>query len=163
VFIKKSKLGFTLIELIIVMVIFAIMAAVSIPRLGSLFDAKSFRLTINKAIAFLRDARMDALSTGKSVSVVVNLEDGMLWRPTDIEDDDEEKLQMPEGIEMWVEEVSIFKDEVVEFAFYPNGTASGPRLFMRSTGRGKSAVIYLEPLAGLIRYKVSTIAKEKED
>lgn len=160
---QKNRLGFTLIELIIVLVIIAITAAVSIPRLGSIFDAKSFRLMVNKAIVFLRDARVDALSTGKKVSVIVDLEEGKLIRSTDgveVETQNIVFLQMPDEVTMGVEKEDKFKDEIIEFAFYPNGTASGPRLHLKDTGRGRNAVIYIEPLAGLVRYEVGISDKE---
>lgn len=149
--------GFTLIELIIVLAIVAVTAAVSIPRLGAIFEAKSFRQMVNKAIVFLRDARVDALSTGKKVSVVVDLKEGKFIRSSpEGADGDERNLQMPDGVEIGVELEDKFGDEDVEFTFYPNGTASGPRLLLKDSDKGKNAIIYLEPLAGLIRCKIGT-------
>lgn len=158
---QKNKLGFTLIELIIVMVIVAITMAVSIPRLGSVFEARSFHGMVNKAIVFLRKARVDALSTGKKISIVVDLEDGKLIRLTN--DGEEENLQMPDEVTIGVEREdrlkvvnppSFGRDENIEFNFYPNGTASGPKLILKDTNRGRNAIVYLEPLAGLVRYKI---------
>ena len=158
---RSECIGFTLIELIIVMVIVAITMAFSIPRLGSIFDATSFNRIVNKVIVFLRDARVDALSTGKKISIVVDLEDGKLIRLTD--GGEERNLQMPDEITIGVEREdrlkvvnlpSFGRDENIEFNFYPNGTASGPRLLMKDTNTGRNAIIYLEPLAGLVRYKI---------
>ena len=152
--------GFTLIELIIVLVIIAMAAAVSIPRVGSLFETTSFRKTVNKVIVFLRDARVDAISTGKKISVIVDLENGKLVRLTD--GGDKINLQMPDEVEVKIEREDKFKDENVGFAFYPNGTASGPRLLLKDTERGKNAIIYLEPLAGFIRYKIGVSSEERD-
>lgn len=161
----KQADGFTLIELIIVMVILAVVTAVSIPKLGSIFESTSFRRMVNKAIAFLRDARVDALSTGKKISILVDLEEGKLTRLAEGEGD--KNLQMPAGVELGIEQEGKLKrvqtfgeDENVEFAFYPNGTASGPKLFLEDTNRGRNAVIYLEPLAGHVRYKIGVFDKQ---
>lgn len=158
--------GFTLIELIIVLVIIAMAAAVSIPRVGSLFETTSFRKTVNKVIVFLRDARVDAISTGKKISVVVDSENGKLVRLTDggeVETQNIASLQLPDEVEVKIEREDKFKDENVGFAFYPNGTASGPRLLLKNTERGKSAIIYLEPLAGFIRYKIGVSEERDQD
>lgn len=139
------------------MAIVAITLAVSIPRLGPIFEATSFRRLVNKVIVFLKDAHVDALSTGKKISVVVDLEDNKLTRFADggeVETQNIASLQMPDDVEISVEQEDRFEDENIEFNFYPNGTASGPRLILKDTNRGKNAIIYLEPLAGLVRYKI---------
>ncbi len=161
--------GFTLIELIIVLVIVAIVTTVSIPRIGAVFQAISFRRMVNNVIVFLRDARLDALSTGKKVSVVVDLKSGKFTRTSPEAGGGAKKsLSMPRGVKIEIvredkkrgKSKSLFgRDKNIEFNFYPNGTASGPRLLLKNTGKGKNAIIYLEPLAGFIKYKIGVSDK----
>jgi len=59
---KKSKRGFTFVEVMVVVVILGIMAAVAIPRFS--FNKKLSYTTAKEVVSNLRDARSLAINTG---------------------------------------------------------------------------------------------------
>jgi len=66
----RKKQGFTLIELIIVLVIIGIIAGVAVPRFTGSLESIRFRKTMNEVVYFLREARIKAMSTAKETNVV---------------------------------------------------------------------------------------------
>ena len=58
----RKKQGFTLLELIVVLVIIGIIAGVAVPRFTGSFDSIRFRKTMNELVYFLREARIKAMS-----------------------------------------------------------------------------------------------------
>lgn len=147
---SKNSSGFTLLELIIVIIIMALVFAVGIPRIFKGLDSTKSRNVLNDIVLFLREARMDALTTGKRIKVKIKLEDGFfkaengkifsIPKETDFRLKAEDKYLYVETTE-------------TGFTFFPNGMAAGANIVILS-GDNKIAQITLDPLTGLANYRL---------
>ena len=138
--------GFTLIELIIVLVIMGIVAGVAIPRYAGSFDSIRFRKTMSDLVSFLREARIKAMGTAGKYHVTMDLHRGICWN------DDKKILKLPRNIEVFTDKIEARDERTKIFAFFPNGTALDEKLcFVCDT---MVAVLHVEPLGGLAYYKM---------
>ena len=147
---RENRNGFTLIELIVVLLIIGIVTAVGTPRIFRGLESVKSRRLLADIVVFLRETRMDALTNGKNVNVLVKLEEGVF------EVDNGNTFTIPEdsGISINVED-EYFYGTVDEtgYSFYPNGMASGSKLILLENGNDLG-VIYLDPLTGLANYSL---------
>lgn len=65
----KSHAGFTIIELLVVIVVFAIGATIAIPSYQSLIRNNRMTVQVNELVADIHYARSEAIKRGQSVSV----------------------------------------------------------------------------------------------
>ncbi len=138
--------GFTLIELIVVLVIMGIVAGVAIPRYAGSFDSIRFRNTMSDLVSFLREARIKAMGTAGKYHVTMDLHRGVCWN------DDKKILKLPRNIEIFTDKIEARDERTKIFAFFPNGTALDEKLgFICGT---MVAVLHVEPLGGLAYYKI---------
>ena len=143
----RKKQGFTLLELIVVLVIIGIVAGVAVPRFTGSLDSIRFRKTMNELVYFLREARIKAMATAKTTNVVFDLRGGYCWN------EDKRIFIMPRGIEMFTNKFEAKDEQTRIFTFYPNGTALEDKLGFVCDNM--VAVLHVEPLGGMAYYKIN--------
>jgi len=69
---SPPRLGFTLVEVMVLMVIFLLLAAVALPTLKTTLQSQKESQTARQVVAFLEDARSRAIATGQRVGVLLD-------------------------------------------------------------------------------------------
>jgi len=78
----SARRGFTLLEVVIVMLILAIMSAVAVPAFKSLFEEDDLTSATHRVEALFRLARDSAIRGGQPVTVVIDSVSGFIWLDT---------------------------------------------------------------------------------
>lgn len=124
--------GFSLVELVVVMVLIAALAAIGLAAIGSGLPGQQLRGAARELAAELRLARAQAIATGREQVFVIDV-GRKRWRGTG-----ERSGEWPEAIALEVtgarEELE--SPEEVAIRFFPEGAATGGRVVLR---RGEAA------------------------
>ncbi len=142
--------GFTLLEMIVVMLLLAIVVSVGVPRIFKGLETTRSRNLLSDMVMFLRESRMDAISSSKNIKVIINLEEG------EFEADNDKKFSLPNdsSLKIEVEDEYLYVDiDETSITFFPNGMAASGEIIVLS-GEKKIARIYLDPLTGLANYSI---------
>ncbi len=129
--------GFSLFEMLIVLIMLSIITGVSAPAIGKFLDNLSFRKEVDKVASHLRKYRLQAVTEGKKVAV---WQEGQQFFSSGLG---------KETGQLWYEG-SAGKSLTMEPAllvFTPYSTATPARLSLIYDGR--TATIKMDPLSGL--------------
>lgn len=136
--IRDGRNGFSLLELLTVLLILGIIAGVSTPAIGRLMDNLAFRKQTADILAALRLARLTAVTKNKPVTLSIADMDGRAVKFTGA---------ITELREFELEEESFFVFDPEEIIFYPDGMATPADI--RSVRQERSADFFIAPLTGL--------------
>lgn len=138
--------GFTLLELILVLMILAVAAALVIPTIGNRFTTADPRRTAVQLRATMDLMRVRAVRGGREEVLVVSPQANSYWR----EGGPESVEVPPEGGFLSARGRFVREQDEVEFHFYPDGTNSGGEVLIeKRRGTGQTAyVLSLNPLLG---------------
>lgn len=117
--------GFSLFELMVVMVILGIMAGTATPTVGRIFDSLKFRQQVRKFSSVLRYAKVLAVSRGEVVGVKLAEGDDCIFLFTG---------PVEESRDCDLEEEDVLTMEPGEIFFYPEGVAT-PALLTFARGK----------------------------
>lgn len=122
---KVFARGVTLLELLIVLSIMAIVAAMVVPMFGDGVSSSEMKSAARQIAAALRVARSDALVTRQETRVVLNLE-----QRTFQVNRDPRQHALPKQLEMklFTAQRDIVDEKVGAIRFYPDGGSNGGRV-----------------------------------
>lgn len=142
--IGKKKIdgkGFSLLELLVVLVIISLMSAMIVPRIGGTIEKMNLRTAANKIAASLRYARSRAVSEKKIYVASFDFDENRMvlfvdsLRPEKIIEGQEVLPQiynLPEGAKLEMAESIKGEEEteLFEVYFYPSGNSSGGKIIL---------------------------------
>jgi len=124
-------------ELLVVLLLFGIVVAVSVPATSKFLNSIEIRKKERKILAVFRYARLQAISLGKQVKVSLN-EDGTVF-------------SLQEGItenkDPGLNEDEQLKMDVDAIVFYPEGMATPSHVTW--SGDRRTLTVYIDPLTAL--------------
>ncbi len=142
----SNSRAFTLIELLIVLVIISIGAAISVPRITTGIDAAKFRNAVSEVVTYLRNTHLDAILEKKDIIVSIDYEENILKR------NDDQLFNIPPDIIL--NPLVIDDSQIAKFTFYNNGRGTGPKVeFIGSNER--KATVYVDLISGLAKYDLN--------
>ncbi|MCB2181678.1 MAG: prepilin-type N-terminal cleavage/methylation domain-containing protein [Desulfobulbaceae bacterium] len=133
----STQKGFSLLELLTVLVMLGIVAGISAPAIGKLLSGLDFRKQVQNISANLRAVRLQAIVTGRDI--VVRLDEGNLLLQSGRDEPQVKELDLNEESEILME------PEVIIFT--PQSTAT-PAVLTYARGE-RSREIKLDPLTAL--------------
>lgn len=163
----KSK-GFTLLELIVVLVIVGLMAGMVIPRLMGSFTTIMLRSTTRETATLLRQSRDTAYFKKRQMKVSFDLdaENMMIFRYQEESASESREsylkpkmvwtritdFSFPEKIKIarCVKGEDVFEDGRFEIFFSPDGNSSGGKIFLQDH-RGRESMVSIDLMTGTIR------------
>lgn len=153
---KKSIGGFTLLELVVVLVIAGLFFSLGAPRVSALYDTMQYREAVRELVSAAKNARRQAFASGQPMDLLIDTDTNRYALTSHAQDIDKESFeQLPEVLEIRV----IYAAEVspspglAAIRFYPTGGSSGGEIaVVRSTGAGVQLII--DWLLGGVRQEV---------
>ncbi|MEW6096749.1 MAG: prepilin-type N-terminal cleavage/methylation domain-containing protein [bacterium] len=121
--------GFTLIELIAVIIIIASICALALPNSGKILSNIKVRSTVRQICALLNYARGQAVIHGANYKVNCNEKEKSCWI-TKKTNDDYVRLKGREGKTLFIPQEISFQTEIDSVTFYPKGISSGGEIFV---------------------------------
>ena len=124
---RPGHSGFTLLELLVVLLIMAIAIGIAMPVLSGSARGRRLADTTNEILALTRYGREQAISQGHTFRLNFNLENNTYWlteqrygsEPQALQNEFGRKFEAPEGI--WLETNIDEQVDGVYVAFQPNG------------------------------------------
>ena len=135
---RGATAGFSLLELMMVLLLLGLIAGISTPAIGRFLDNLEFRRQVGDISAVLRYARLSAVAKGEKVRVSIPPEEN-------------QALRLAGGVEevrpgLFTEEGQLVMDPA-EIVFYPEGRAT-PGILTFSMGNRRQSII-MDPLTAL--------------
>jgi prepilin-type N-terminal cleavage/methylation domain-containing protein len=175
--------GFTLIEIVVVVIIIAVMFAVALPSLRGMNEQNQLRSSSRELVSLMKYARSEAVFGERMTEVFLDTSKRLYWldlRTPDPKTGEyspgkkktsnfEQKHELGKGLyfdEANTIEDNILKDSIIAIDFYPDGSAS-PAIFTISNDKNVKTTLEVIKSTGLVEITPGTIedkqAKEEED
>lgn len=147
--------GFTLLEMILVLVIAAVLAAVALPNIQPAIAAMQLQAAARDVASALRHTRGQALSWGREAEFVLNV-DKHSYRVAGRN----KAYALPESVKLGLFTADFLMGEGQgSILFYPDGSASGGRVSLE--GAGKTRLVDVNWLTGAVVLREEAAADGK--
>ena len=156
----RKNAGFTLIELMVVMLLISIILAVAIPRFEGSFLQDPAKKISRWMINTVRTLRSNALQSQKLQTLVVDLNDNRMWTiQADMDEDalaaaSERSFRMPSAVRI-VDVIFPEREQIssgnAEIHFYPSGFSDEAVIHLE-TGNTKRFSFLVEPLLPKVKF-----------
>ena len=153
--------GFSLLELLVVLVIISLMSAMIVPRIGGTIEKLNLKTAANKIAASLRYARSRAVSEKETYVVsfdfdanrmVVFTESSVINAQVEGADITPQIYELPEGA--WLEVAESIRGEeetkLFEVFFYPSGNSSGGKITL-SGEKNRTYTLQIDFITGTVK------------
>jgi prepilin-type N-terminal cleavage/methylation domain-containing protein len=148
--------GFTLIEMVIVMIILSLLAVLVTPRLAKTLQHMEVRGAAKKISAILRNCRSESVNKNRIYSASFDAASRLLSVQSTEEGDEKSKVEhsyaLPEEIE--VEKIepgkTLFESSLPTFEFYPTGGSNGGTALIRRV-ESRAYLILVDSLTGTVK------------
>ena len=127
---RAGAAGFTLVELLVVLLIMGLMASIAAPYFGRLAPRLEAKATARQVVSLLRSARGVAIRDNREVAVVVDLDSRSLII------DSGRGMTVAEGLglQLLTGTAELIDDGSGRIRFYPDGTSTGGRVTISDPG-----------------------------
>lgn len=143
----SSERGFSLFEIMVVIVLFALAAAVVLPSFSGGFKGLELETTARDMVTRMKQARSEAVAQQTVFRILLKPgTDGSAYALADAYGEEIESYPLPKGIVFEIPE-ELESDRV---SFYPNGRSSGGELSMKNEP-GRQLRIVVDPVTGFAR------------
>ena len=160
-----SKKGFTLIELVIVMVIVGLITTLTLPVFSKSFYGLGLRKSVQELRSAVRYSRGEAIINKTPKWLAFDIEEEQYWfgdgladEETVLNSQEEDSIRLPDGVDLdgfsWFDGSDA--ERVGWVQFYPNGSSSGGSLSLGEVYGERMARIVMEPFTGLSRVETDT-------
>ena len=157
---KTDCLGFTLLELTLVMFFMAIIAGLSTPFVMSTLDRMELQTSARKVASTLRYARSEAITSKKPVVFSGNLDRNQFWVTQGHKNETPKitSLTGPIRLDHFISEGedNHFRDDEFTVTFYPQGNSSGGLIGINineSRNLENYYAISIDPITGKTKIK----------
>ncbi|BAV50741.1 general secretion protein H [Mesorhizobium loti] len=139
--------GFTLVEMLVVLAIMALVAAIAAPGLVSHYRTKSLETVAGEITMRLRLSRTSAIATARPRQIVVDLGSRL------IHFGERDSLALPDDVKVTLitGQETVVADRQTVLTFLPDGSASGMDIALEQKGR--TARIAVNWLTGLSTWR----------
>jgi type II secretion system protein H len=173
---RRHIRGFTLLEIMTVIVIMGVMIAITMPSMKAMNEKNKLRSTARELIALMKYARSEAVFGHRMTEVFLDLDKRLYWmdlRTPDAKTGEynpkakktqlEQKRELNNKIsfdEVSVYDSNIVKGKLIAVDFYPDGSAS-PMLITLANLNGSKMTIEIIKSTGLTEVTPGTIEEKK--
>lgn len=132
--------GFTLLELVVVLVIAGLLFSLGGPSVGALYDTMQYREAVREIVSAAKNGRRDAFASGQPLDLLIDTDRNLFALTNQAHSVDKLKFQtLPESLDIrvvYAAEVSP-QSGLAAIRFYPAGGSSGGEITMaRPNGGG---------------------------
>lgn len=137
---RSAASGFTLLELVVVLVVAGLLFAVGGPSVRALYETMEYREAVREIVSAAKNARRDAFARGEPVDLLINTDKNrfaLTANGTGISED--QFTDLPTSLDITVVYAAEVSPKVglAAIRFYPAGGSSGGEItVVRPTGAG---------------------------